>query len=187
MCGAMHGIGRKSISQVKENNILKTPNKEKLSPCQGALFGSKSKGVDNTMKRIFYHAALLLAVSFLSNACSTEGRDGDWNSMEWKTTVLFDRNDEVRIPRGGGVYRMECTNYAQFWIYALIENDVLYRDGYPDALNSPVHITGKWSEAYIEKNAVTVKIAPNESGKQRRLELGLEVGDTFSRFKFIQR
>lgn len=133
------------------------------------------------MKNNFLCLLPLLILSMLVSV-SCESRDGDWESMKWKTDAKMNKERIINVPVSGGTYVFACKNYSRFWLSVVIEDDK-----YVDIDDErEEYATGEWSSVKIEKNVMTVTVFPNNDNRTRLLEVTPTAGDIFSYFTFNQ-
>lgn len=138
------------------------------------------------MKKIVLFAALIGVLSFTS--CSDD--DGDWSPMKWKTSVRTEKDGTINVPSEGGSYVFVCTNYKRPWMSDLKEiidgKETYYSRPCDDNPNSAYSIASPWLTAQWKDNILTVTVKPNETGKEREMEVGVTAGDIFHTFTFKQ-
>lgn len=74
------------------------------------------------MEDNFLYLLPLLILSMLVNV-SCESRDGDWESMKWKTDAKMNKERIINVPVSGGTYVFTCKNYSRFWLSVVIEDN----------------------------------------------------------------
>ena len=138
------------------------------------------------MKKVILAATL--AMAFVLGACSDD--DGDWAPMRWKTSVVKEKDGKIAVPTQGGSYVFICTNYNTPWMANLKEiiegKETYYNIPYDDNPNSAYSITSPWLTAHWNANTLTVNVEPNETGKERKMEVTVTAGDIFDTFIFKQ-
>lgn len=130
------------------------------------------------MKSYRYLAILLVAFLAMTNltACDDE-QVGKWPPMEWEPDV---KDEPMTVDAAGYTYRFTCKNYGYFRINDIADGDIRYRP------TDAGHAQGDWYSVTAEGATLTVSISPNDTGMQRRLAIGIESGDTFCSFGFVQ-
>lgn len=138
------------------------------------------------MKNVLLVVTLLVA--FFLGACSKD--DGDWTPMRWKTSVVKEKDGKIAVPTQGGSYVFVCTNYNKPWMSNLKEiidgKETYYNIRWDDNLDSNHSITSPWLTAQWNANTLTVTVEPNETGKEREMDVTVTAGDIFYTFTFKQ-
>jgi len=110
--------------------------------------------------------------------------------MRWKTSVVIEKDGKIAVPTQGGSYVFVCTNYNKPWMSDLKEiidgKETYYNSPWDDNPDSRFSITSPWLTAQWKDNTLTVTVEPNETGKEREMEVMVTAGDIFDTFTFNQ-
>ncbi len=111
---------------------------------------------------------------------------GIWDPMEWNIEGVIEfMGDTYQVPQIGAEYSFTCSNYPSPWIaYAESNGEHFYP---PINENDYRTITTDWFKAEIKGNKLKITFEPNETEKERPLELNVTSGDAFYVFRFNQR
>ena len=136
-----------------------------------------------TMKR---WRIILMVLAALSLASCSNTKDGDWESMVWKTEIPGVRTTDgyYEVSADGGTFTFACRNYSSPWIEGAVSGDNYFFP--PREANDYHTITADWFKAEIVGNKLTVTFETNETAQVRPLELTVTAGDIFYTFKFKQ-
>ena len=128
-------------------------------------------------------AALLLIILTTIFSCR-KNTDDDINRTTFKWTSDYTgapRN--ITVPAEGGTYKLVCANYQtlRFASKTVDDSSVIYGE---EVISTG--IVGKWFTAELTGNTLTITIAPNTTGKIRKLIFGLRADDAVDRVKITQ-
>jgi len=139
--------------------------------------------------RLWQIAVAMTAVITLTS-CNSDGYDGDWDDMIWKTEVKATEQDGTYLVAAtGGELTFSCKNYQHPWI-----SEALYAGEYynPDVQDDEHHtrdskkLTLDWFKAEITDNLLKVTFEPNQATTERPIKLTVTAGDIFYTFYFRQ-
>lgn len=138
----------------------------------------------------FIFLILAFGMAGLLTACS-DSLDGTGEPMKWKTsveTVKDAHGKYVSVPKEGGTYTFTCKNYDSFWFSDVVGNqDGKSQHYYPDDMKDPHHIVvSSWAQMNCKGRDLIVEIQPNTGSSERTLTVGIQVGNIFGSFRFIQ-
>lgn len=137
------------------------------------------------MKAKLFILFAFLGLVFTFTACGDDN-DGDWDEMEW--SGYSKKSDIViNVSAEGGTSLLHCKNYDGFWLSEVNEiedNNRQHYNGY--VIEDPFKISTDWAEIQCSDAQLQVTMKPNDSGKQRTLEVGVTAGDIFDKITFIQ-
>ena len=136
-------------------------------------------------KKIQMMMLVLLGFAILT-ACSSENKDGDWDSMVWKAEmpVVYITDGIYDVSADGGTLTFTCRNYSSPWIECASSGESHY---FPPRENNDFHsITTDWFKAEILGRKLSVTFETNKDDDVRPLELTVTAGDIFYTFKFKQ-
>lgn len=134
--------------------------------------------------KLFLFCALMgMTLSFA--ACGDE-TDGDWDPMEW--SGYSKKNDIViNVSAEGGINLLHCKNYSSFWLSYVNEMEDSIRQHYTIyMMEDPHKISTDWAEIECSGSQLQVTMKPNDSDKERTLEVSVTAGDIFDKITFIQ-
>ena len=149
-------------------------------------------------KKIFIISlTTLLATAATLSSCTS--KDGDWDSMIWKTEVKSMKKDGVKyvlVPQTGGTYEYTCRNYKSFWPEVVIEStemptgnpwqfEDLY-DIYQRKDDNFYNISSPSTEVSVKDAKLTITVKPNDTGKTRYIMVTVSAGDIFDKFIYRQ-
>lgn len=138
------------------------------------------------LMRVFSAMILTVtAVSFVS--CDFLGIGiGRWDKMKWVVTSgQKAQNGIYQVSADGETITFKCKNYEGPWIsYALSGNEsyYLHSEGCEEH-----RFASDWFLATMSGDQLRIIFEPNNTGKERPLELSVTGGDIFHTFKFNQK
>lgn len=136
------------------------------------------------MKSRFLFPFLLLFA--LIGCGETTELDGAWAPMAWKGIKNDKGFIDVEASAEGDTLVFTCLNYRKPWLSSLEEEEQTYyppRDGSDESYR---HIEGQYMQAVAVGSEVRIVIAPNASGKSRKILLVVTAGDIFDHFRITQ-
>lgn len=152
------------------------------------------------MKAKVLISALLLALIATIGLTSCKDEDdyppGDWPAMKWIPDFGEDRGiHQISVPRKGGSYQYECTNYGHIWLTSFRVNDEYIEDvvecvetgGWENQCDWETIINWERVSASAKHSILTVKIEPNDSGKERSCKINIAAGNAVNVFCFNQK
>jgi len=136
--------------------------------------------------------ALMAMITFTS--CEKEALDGDWESMKWEKTSYptekYQKGTYYTVPKEGGTYTFKCKNYAGLWLCNVLEVVAGYGTNketyYSPEDDNPKKLDCEVAKVSVEKNVVTITIAPVSEHTSRKIYLNVTAGDIFYDFRFLQ-
>ena len=136
----------------------------------------------NKLKNIT-SAALLLGLLTTLFSCSKDTVDALHRAtFKWTTDYTGDPRN-ITVLAEGGTYKLVCANYQtlRFANKTVDDSSVIYGE---EVISTG--IVGKWFTAELTGNTLTITIAPNTTGKIRKLIFGLRADDAVDRVKITQ-
>ncbi len=133
--------------------------------------------------KIVTFAALLLVLLTTQFSCSKNTIDDiHRTTFKWTSDYTGDPRN-ITVPAEGGTYKLVCANYQtlRFARKTVDDSSVIYGE---EVISTG--IVGKWFTAELTGNTLTITIAPNTTGKIRKLIFGLRSDDAVDRVKITQ-
>lgn len=129
------------------------------------------------MKKLFL--CLLVGVISLTS-CDVSDPDGLADPMKWSTVPSGLKNGELNVDAEGGSCLFVCKNYKNYWIASVEEGGKFLE------MTSGKEIKGDWYLIKVEDHQLKVVINRNETGTSRSFTVGVQAGNAFDNFKFVQ-
>ena len=129
------------------------------------------------MKKLFL--CLLAGVMSLTS-CDVSDPDGLADPMKWSTVPSGLKNGELNVEAAGGSCLFVCKNYKDYWISDVKEEGVFKE------MTSNKEFKGDWYLIKVEDHQLKVVINRNETGASRSFTVGVQAGNAFDNFKFVQ-
>lgn len=129
------------------------------------------------MKKLFL--CLLVGVISLTS-CDVSDPDGLADPMKWSTVPSGLKNGELNVDAEGGSCLFVCKNYKNYWIASVEEGGKFLE------MTSGKEIKGDWYLIKVEDHQLKVVINRNETGTSRSFTVGVQAGNAFDAFKFVQ-
>lgn len=134
-------------------------------------------------KLFLFFALMGMTLSFA--ACGDEN-DGDWDLMEW--SGYSKKSDIViNVSAEGGTNLLHCKNYGSIWLSYVNEIEDSTKQHYTGyVIEDPHKISTDWAEIECSGSQLQVTMKPNDSDKERTLEVNVTAGDIFDKITFVQ-
>ena len=133
------------------------------------------------MRKNFLIAFILCTIVTL---VSCESYDGDWDPMEWKTSVKVHKNKKgeksIVVPPEGGTFVFHCKNYECFWIGNILVNG----EGVFNHEGDFHTCQGDWGSVECKMNKLTVKVSPATTKNNDVIGVSITAGDIWDFFQF---
>lgn len=124
---------------------------------------------------------LCLLVGVISlTSCDVSDPDGLADPMKWSTVPSGLKNGELNVDAEGGSCLFVCKNYKDYWISDVKEEGVFKE------MTSNKEFKGDWYLIKVEDHQLKVVINRNETGASRSFTVGVQAGNAFDAFKFVQ-
>lgn len=128
-------------------------------------------------------AALLLGLLTTLFSCSKNTIDDiHRTTFKWTTDYTGDPRN-ITVPAEGGTYKLVCTSYQTLRFASMSVDDSSVKYG-EEVISTG--IVERWSTAELTGNTLTITIAPNTTGKIRKLNFWLRADDAVDRVKITQ-
>ena len=137
----------------------------------------------NKFKNVTFAALLLILFTTLFISCSKNTIDDiHGTTFKWTSDYTGDPRN-ITVPAKGGTYKLVCANYQtlRFASKTVDNSSILYGEKVIST-----GIVGKWFTAELTGNTLTITIAPNTTGKIRKLIFGIRADDAVDRVKITQ-
>lgn len=122
---------------------------------------------------------LLVGVMSLAS-CDVSDPDGLTDPMKWSTVPSGLKNGELNVDAEGGSCLFVCKNYKKYWIASVEEGGKILE------MTSGEEFKGDWYLIKVEDHQLKVVINRNETGTSRSFTVGVQAGNAFDEFKFVQ-
>lgn len=122
----------------------------------------------------------LLAGVMSLTSCDVSDPDGLADPMKWSTVPSGLKNGELNVEAAGGSCLFVCKNYKNYWIASVEEGGKFLE------MTSGKEIKGDWYLIKVEDHQLKVVINRNETGTSRSFTVGVQAGNAFDAFKFVQ-
>lgn len=122
----------------------------------------------------------LLAGVISLTSCDVSDPDGLADPMKWSTVPSGLKNGELNVEAAGGSCLFVCKNYKDYWISDVKEEGVFKE------MTSNKEFKGDWYLIKVEDHQLKVVINRNETGTSRSFTVGVQAGNAFDNFKFVQ-
>ncbi|WP_249112028.1 hypothetical protein [Prevotella melaninogenica] len=136
----------------------------------------------NKFKNVTLAALLLIILTTIFSCRKNTDDDINRTTFKWTSDYTGDPRN-ITVPAKGGTYKLVCTNYQtlRFASKTVDDSSVIYGE---EVISTG--IVGKWFTAELTGNTLTITIAPNTTGKIRKLIFGLRADDAVDRVKITQ-
>ena len=128
---------------------------------------------------------ILMVLPLFISSCSDD--DGKVDPMKWKTELKKSSDGYFHVSPGGGTFVLQCTNYSDFWINGITEQEAKGEEKkFTPVFDGQKHftITSDWATATQNGNTLTVTILPTTANGNRFIKVSVQNGDAFDEFKF---
>lgn len=136
----------------------------------------------NKFKNVTLAALLLIILTTIFSCRKNTDDDINRTTFKWTSDYTGDPRN-ITVPVEGGTYKLVCANYQtlRFASKTVDDSSVIYGE---EVISTG--IVGKWFTAELTGNTLTITIAPNTTGKIRKLIFGLRADDAVDRVKITQ-
>lgn len=139
------------------------------------------------MKTKLFLVLAIIGLVFTFAACGDD-EDGNWKPMQWSG---YSKNKDIviNVDAKGGSNILHCKNYDGLGISEVNETSGDYSKQYythTDSTFTEFHFATDWADIQCSGAQLQVVLKPNDSGKERTLNVGVTAGDIFDNIKFIQ-
>lgn len=136
----------------------------------------------NKFKNVTFAALLLVLLTTLFSCSKNTIDDIQGTTFKWTSDYIGDPRN-ITVPAEGGTYKLVCANYQtlRFASKTVDDSSVIYGE---EVISTG--IVGKWFTAKLTGNTLTITIAPNTTGKIRKLIFWLRADDAVDRVKITQ-
>ena len=136
----------------------------------------------NKFKNVTLAALLLIILTTIFSCRKNTDDDINRTTFKWTSDYTGDPRN-ITVPAEGGTYKLVCANYQtlRFASKTVDDSSVIYGE---EVISTG--IVGKWFTAELIGNTRTITIAPNTTGKMRKLIFGLRADDAVDRVKITQ-
>ena len=136
----------------------------------------------NKFKNVTFVALLLVLLTTLFSCSKNTDDDINRTTFKWTSDYAGDPRN-ITVPAEGGTYKLVCANYQtlRFASKTVDDSSVIYGE---EVISTG--IVGKWFTAELTGNTLTITIAPNTTGKMRKLTFWLRADDAVDRVKITQ-
>ena len=137
----------------------------------------------NKFKNVTLAALLLIILTTIFSCRKNTDDDINRTTFKWTSDYAGDPRN-ITVPAEGGTYKLVCTSYQtlRFARKTVDDSSVIYGE---EVISTG--IVGKWFTAELTGNTLTITIAPNTTGKIRKLIFGLRADDAVDRVKITQK
>lgn len=128
---------------------------------------------------------ILMVLPLFIASCSDD--DGKVEPMKWKSETKQSSDGYFHVSSQGGTFVLQCTNYSDFWITGITEQEAKGEEkkfSSPNDDHKHFTITSDWATATQNGNTLTVTILPTTSDANRYIKVSVHNGDAFDEIKF---
>lgn len=139
------------------------------------------------MRKLLFTLLSAVSLALVLTACNNSHEDWSWDPMQWQfsaTTATDSLGEYVVVPTQGATYRFVCKNYNWFWVQSVTENDTVRSFGAADI--KARSYTARFTTVQWNADTLQVTITRNSTGRPRRATIGIEAGDVFCQWRFVQ-
>ena len=129
---------------------------------------------------------MALTVFFFTTlvSCSKNELDGNWEPMKWEAGYPGNPKSIV-VPSEGGTYSLTCSNYHGPWLTQVtVDGSTIVISN--EAGSFLHHVEHHWMIVDLTGNKLTIVVKPNNTGKDRKLRIGVSAGDVFDHIEVTQ-
>ena len=135
-----------------------------------------------------WRIAFVMTAAMLSLAsCSSDEKDGDWDTMVWKAEVPVVKTTDgiYDVSADGGTFTFTCRNYSKPWFSDANEDGKEFLPPYMHDIDYGL-IYSENFRAEIHGNRLTIDFKANDGTQARNTTITVTAGDIFYTFRFKQ-